>query len=336
MISYPLNITTPREKLAELLPLHERARLFFNSVGTAAPLYPAKWKNFVRLWEAIARQVSQEIAIQRASILLSTPGILSPDRLEHINAYRGRLAFLSDIRFYQGSSRCRLPALDLLEGLLRNGLGALLEDTVPPDPTEDFTTYTETDPGAVITVAAAQITHNGTINAGARVHKDYGVGHFGNTWTHLFDFQLISQSGSTPNPAFHLLANGVANRNQNPEIYAPDIYGAKIYLGQYTGTYNDVQIGTFGTSPFSLSTWYYAKHQRTSSTSHTLYVYSDAARTTQVTGSPWTLTLSTALYRYMYGFQAGGAGSANMLSANLDLQEAVVAALPSGSYGGMF
>ncbi len=64
------------------------------------------------------------------------------------------------------------------------------------DPLEDFTTYTEVDPNAHITVdSATQISITCWNDEVAYVRKDYGDGFF-TDFEHLYDFRMVTHSGT--------------------------------------------------------------------------------------------------------------------------------------------
>lgn len=77
-------------------------------------------------------------------------------------------------------------------------LSLIATDNEPePDPLIDWTGWTETDPGADITVAANQITVTALPrNLDSRVHKDFGAGYFGTRFIHDIHYELTSSDDS--------------------------------------------------------------------------------------------------------------------------------------------
>jgi len=77
---------------------------------------------------------------------------------------------------------------------------------------EDFTTYTEVDEAADITVAAAKIDFSTiTQTVSSYVYKDMGVGHFSGDFEHRFTFKITADVGSYPYVELYMLANAINN-----------------------------------------------------------------------------------------------------------------------------
>lgn len=73
---------------------------------------------------------------------------------------------------------------------------------------EDFTTYTETDPGGTVTVTAPKVSWD-DLDRSTETHVigDYGVDHFNEDFTHNFEFQWSDKQGNGASPWFWVLAN---------------------------------------------------------------------------------------------------------------------------------
>src|SRR5574343_143188 len=186
--------------------------------------------------------------------------------------------------------------------------------------TQNFTTYTETDPGSKLTVTASRVTFadlKGT-DGWTDVSKDMGAAHFPGDFEHLFTVKVDENPITS---GFHMarLHNGT---------HAISILfqgsGANLIfnlLESYTSSYNDPS------SAASLGTIYYPKFKRVEAvgTYGTIYayIYIDAERTSLFD------TLSVALhakldYQYSVPFLKGNSADTNDTSGyveNLDLQE---------------
>jgi len=78
-------------------------------------------------------------------------------------------------------------------------------------PIEDFTTYSETDPGSTVTKTSDTITWAllSTRNTSSYVYKDFGAGYFGGDFSHRFEVTATGYGGVTPYASVWGLANAV-------------------------------------------------------------------------------------------------------------------------------
>jgi len=89
---------------------------------------------------------------------------------------------------------------------------------------EDFTTYTELDPGDKIAVASATLTWS-SLNVryyDSYVYKDFGAAHFSGDLTHTFQLRATAYNEQTPYAAVWALANAV-----------DDLHGIAVGGGDY-------------------------------------------------------------------------------------------------------
>ena len=197
-------------------------------------------------------------------------------------------------------------------------------------PLEDFTTYTEVDPNSHLDKTANHVDHKGYRNEDCYLYKDKGANHFGD-FTHLIDLKPVGH-GTT--------SAGLSTIWMLSVDTVDDIYGIKTagktaiavccqgystastYLWEMYGSsaYNSAVLSlTYGTQ-------YYLKIVK-SGTTLTLYIYTDSARTTQITGSPVSLTLhADHLCRYVFAGNTYNDGTdtnkwVDVDIDNLDLQE---------------
>ena len=86
----------------------------------------------------------------------------------------------------------------------------------PPDPTEDFTTYTEVDPNGHIAITSASLITCTLMARGEScyVYADKGVGHFAGDFTHLVDALVSARSSYSASMAsFWGVGNAVGDVN---------------------------------------------------------------------------------------------------------------------------
>jgi len=180
---------------------------------------------------------------------------------------------------------------------------------------EDFTTYTELDPGADITVAASKLTFVDldSRNTDSWVYKDMGVDYYSGDFEHLMEGE--TGSGSTDDDCFGIywaMSNSVDDilgiDNASGDVlytfFHPNAAGNGpnyVYLREVDGgtSYSTVIVS------LSEDTTYYLKVKRDEAvgTYGTIYVYvySDSARTNLVDSVSLTLNTSKKDYRYIYG-----------------------------------
>jgi hypothetical protein len=197
---------------------------------------------------------------------------------------------------------------------------------------EDFTSYTEVDPNSHLSKTAYHVDHKGYRNEDCYLYKDKGVDHFGN-FTHLIDLKPMGHGGTYYGCSYFWMLSkdtvddfkGLVNASKTAfavgcwtnSVFVPYVQIEESYAGiRYVSTAIILAEGT----------QYYPKIVK-SGTTVTLYVYSDAARTTQVTGSPVSLTLHadhTCQYIFAGNTYNDGTDTSKWIAVdidNLDLQE---------------
>jgi len=213
----------------------------------------------------------------------------------------------------------------------------IIKKNVASAATEDFTTYTETDPTSKITVTAAKVDVAAIAEeTTAYVSKDYTSAHFAGDFTHYVE---VYQNSSTvtgiasvvwglSNSSFITVAgtNPVGTTiNHHLRMYEETASAASLFLGAYNGsTVTDTNL------TLSLNTPYYLTVVRDEAVGSfgTLYcyIYSDSGRTTLV--DTLTVTIPTAKTDFQYLTAFGNWGSAagsytwTGYIQNLDLNEA--------------
>lgn len=185
---------------------------------------------------------------------------------------------------------------------------------------EDFTTYTETDPGAGLSVTATKITATSAANSeNHHVTKDAGAGHFGN-FTHLVTFREDSNTGTT-----YFGIEALANVSGNLETINSN--GSGIQLAYQSESGNTLYLSDVGTlnedfsSTISAATTYYLTFSR-SGTTATCAIYTDSGRTSLL--DTISIICSSTTFRYANMATGLGYGVSGVFSGyveNLDLQE---------------
>jgi len=200
---------------------------------------------------------------------------------------------------------------------------------------EDFTSYTEVDPNSHLSKTAYHVDHKGYRNEDCYLYKDKGAEHFGN-FTHLIDLKPMGHGGTYYGCSYFWMLSkdtvddfkGLVNASKTAfavgcwtnSVFVPYVQIEESYAGiRYVSTAIILAEGT----------QYYPKIVK-SGTTVTLYVYSDAARTTQVAGSPVSLTLHadhTCQYIFAGNTYNDGTDTNKWIDVdidNLDLQEGVL------------
>lgn len=194
--------------------------------------------------------------------------------------------------------------------------------------TEDFTTYTETDPNSRITVTSAKVSWSGlTRNETAYVYADKGAAHFSGDFTHHFDGESTSESASDSIGNFWMLANAV--KNMQALDTDGDDYLACFYFDQTpliflrerdsSTNYQDFYSGASATQY-----WYECERDETVGTYGTIYlrIYSDSGRTTLLDTLSVTLHTSKKDFQYIYATNTLNSGTTSSHTGyvqNLDL-----------------
>jgi len=204
---------------------------------------------------------------------------------------------------------------------------------IPPDPIEDFTTYTEVDGGDDLTVTASKIT----VSTMRRDVVDYcycdkGVDHFGATFEHLYNIQVTYNNANCV-CGWWAVSNAIDHikgwDNNNSQAIHFSFYGAVDTLRfrneEGAGSQDDI------VPDIALSTDYYCTTERTGETAIETRVYTDAARTNLYDTVSLSVT-SGRRYRYMFvtvsKYVAGTPDSVSGFIENLDLQESSGPAVP--------
>ena len=204
----------------------------------------------------------------------------------------------------------------------------------PPDPLEDYTTYTEVDPDNAITVAANQIdvTSATVLNHAYHVYKDKGVDFFNGNFTHLAKARTDRTQDAPAHyafPASWMIANDVGAWYYSLTVGGKSflffslairagVTEADLYESDSGTLYYDYDTG------YTLASWYWTKMVRDEAvgTYGTMYsyVYSDSTRTTLVSSQALTLHTSKKDYRYIYGLNLDASGGTTVAyCADLDL-----------------
>jgi len=206
----------------------------------------------------------------------------------------------------------------ILSSSYRNRLNRPIQADPPwPTPYEDFTTYTEVDAAARLTVDTNAITcTHFTRDDYGLVYRDYGIDHFGPTWKHELKTTCDCTPGKTTlygMTATWAIANTIADLKDwstlNAEAIAiiwqridPNLI---LYLQDFNT--NNNQTHDFGVANQLFTT--YPTIERTSETAVECRLYSDAGRTLLID----TLHITTSggiRHRYIYGTAGWDVGSA--------------------------
>ena len=277
-ITYPTALKTDYEKLGAVYSLIEQMRLEHNRQGAKARDNREKYEIN---WSAYTKEFKKKIS----------PLLLEQNRLKGIirrNAYSkdewkqldedaeglANLALFGD-KVLERSKPTKATS-NLLTELKAIRLDELVGD-VPPDPLEDFTTFTEVDENGDIAITANKIdVLDMNTDAISYVWKDYGVDHFTGTWEHLLKVVWTA--------ADQYALCGVWGVHASYGTYQDlkSFEGIGIYLYR-PGTYN-ISIRDYGnntTDTYSAGgygTWY-LKFARDGANLVSCYIYSDEART---------------------------------------------------------
>lgn len=204
---------------------------------------------------------------------------------------------------------------------------------VPPDPLENFTTWTEVDPVAYQSVSANSIT--GTAiprNVSTYVYDDKGAAHFGD-FDILIDVQITSAGTLSPALQAVVLSNVVDDYGG---IFAASGDALALRFVQ-AGSDERVQIvetenGSFNQDfdiDYTLNTWRYCRFDSAGSAMRNR-VYDDSDRTTLSSTQSVTRAAATT-FRYIQtsgssDFHDAASDIISGICANMDLQEAVAGA----------
>jgi len=205
--------------------------------------------------------------------------------------------------------------LDALKNFDLNSLRSI----VPPDPVENFTTYTEVDTGEDLTVTVTRITGvNAVSNDAPRVYYDKAASHFTGDFEHL----VTVYASDIDNAKY--IGCWTLTSVERASLYQASLNNDGMAVAMYDDSYY-IALQTFEGADGSDSyngepnTPYYLTIARASTTG-TCKIYSDAARTALV--DTLSITCPTTAYRYIYAWHMlYGADTNSGYVENLDLQE---------------
>ncbi len=179
---------------------------------------------------------------------------------------------------------------------------------------EDYSTYTEEDPNADLSVSAGLITVD-TIRRDAKawVVKDFGAGFFTTPLKHNFDIKMtaLEEQGLL---GTHMLGTIVGTTKDHVDGGDDAVY-VRARKGAGVSTFRVVEVAagvqnSGDNVTIDVGTQYYCTLEISAIGDYTTKVYSDAARTT-VVGSSTVSGTAGLSFRYAYGMaQAEGIGTA--------------------------
>ena|SRR3990167_749872 len=338
-IIFPPTAITDKDKASFLYRILEKLRLAHNQKGQDFLNGIISKKSF-RSYQATSYEQKVKMVFLFLNPLNEKLGRYKPDKTPEEKV-------ANSIEQKEWETSTKWDSLINLVGISKIGLAQEIID-----PTEDLTTYTETDPNAHLAETAARVTWTDLArNEDAYLTTDKGVNFFDGSFTHLMDVNEGSTSVNSSYAYFWGLTNfnnddlygGGPGGGNNDEL-AANVEWNTAYV-DYVFTIRE-QDGASqytvdsGTSLYADDTTYYAKIVRDESVGVNgtlyLYVYSNSARTTQVGA-----TLSTALhtsnkdFRYVYAcssFNTAGLPTNTGYMENLDLQ--IVAIAPNAVFFG--
>ena len=192
---------------------------------------------------------------------------------------------------------------------------------------EDFTTYTEDDTPAVVTVTANKVAVASMAREDASwVYDDKGASHFGATFEHDFEFVggaagLIEQGTWAVS---NLITGGTSDWDVNNRQALGLVWRGNGDEGRLKGYEDNDEDETINGSLPDDSTRRYLTVERTSETSATCSVYSDSGRSTLVDSVTVAVT-SGRRFQYVFALvpQNNATGRTSSWDVeNLDLKEA--------------
>jgi hypothetical protein len=345
VIEYPSSINTDGDKLSACYSLIEQHRLEHNKVAEQARSNPDKYikTGKFKAYAEKSKAALKQLLAERNQIIENIRtanytekewqqvGKLSEE--EYASIHKSLFGNKSEEKIKP--TRATSPLLDELRAQSLDDKKALA-----PDPTEDFSAYTEYDEGSDITKTADRITFT---NAETRddtfyVYDDKGAGHFDGDFEHrekvlesVHNTAAVLVSWIVANAVADLYALIGANESCLSFFLYHDAGGYYMRLRErdsatsYTDEYQD----------FSLSTVYYLQIERDESvgTYGTIYAYIATSNYYSDGGSlvdTLSVTLHTSKkdYRYVYGLSGYDSSKGIGYTATgyvelLDLQEAV-------------
>jgi hypothetical protein len=189
---------------------------------------------------------------------------------------------------------------------------------------EDYTTYTEVDPSTHITVGAGTITAILCRDLDERVFKDMGADYFGSSFTIEMDFSVTEIGGNALGIVW-CLSNYVDDHvylRANKDYYAIMTYRAGATTTMYIeekalpAAYHNTTI------VIADATQYWLRIVK-SGTSLVVNIFTDSGRTTHLSGSPKTLTVTDNKFQYLFACNSYNSGLVNATAtyviSNLDI-----------------
>lgn len=190
---------------------------------------------------------------------------------------------------------------------------------------EDFTTYTEVDPGTKITITATRVTFADLRrNEEAYVYLDKGVDYFAGNFTIYLTLNLSAYDGAEVLSPW-VMANDIDDvRGIDVDLASDSLF---IYIGSALAvTIYECDGGTLygDASPYTITagTTYYLKIVRDESVGTYgtlyLYIYSNSARTTLLDTLSVALHTSKKNFRYIYPLSVWNAGTSHSASGYVE------------------
>ncbi len=332
-ITYPTTINTDYEKLCAVYSLIEQMRLEHNKLGAIAEANPEKYRDRWYLFARRPQNLGGNIFNKKLLPLLQEQNRLRAAIREkrftnkEWKALSDEARDVARLEMYSDKTLERVKPTKATSILLDELKGVSLDNLtgeVPPDPTEDFTEFTEVDSGGDITITASKMDVD-TMPKGANsyTYKSYGAGHFGD-----FDHLLDVYTGNEDTGAWGNYAGcwavvdtpgtkADAEYTHNEGIYLfvlrPDA-SRKFTLVDYSNDEDD-------SGGISVNTKYYLTISR-SSTTATCLIYTDSGRTNL--HDTLSITCGITAYEYAQGVcsqEQSGNNEASYYIENLDLQE---------------
>lgn len=348
MLTLPKTATTYADRAAYCYRAVERLRLWHNEVGAKVDTKDEKALKAFREWARTEWEPRHKAA---CLTLHSLPGFTQQEPAGYLGALQkqsAKVALTPAETAAVASMAARLAAKT-------DGKSATSWDKdiapeqfprlnvlgEPPDPLEDFTTYTESDASSRLTVGANQIDWTALANSEtAYVYKDEGANHFSGNFTHLMKALMTVTGNAGRYPAQWILSNTVATvevllgGTNHALVGGLDWGGLNIWLQQVLYENNGAALYSDEDNAGSSATAYWGKFVRDEAvgTYGTLYGYwyTDAGRTTLLSSQALTLH-EKADFRYVYGFNNYVFANANVssgYSADLDLGEVTQSVVP--------
>jgi hypothetical protein len=327
-ITYPTTIKTDFEKLCAVYSLVEQMRLEHNRQGEIARGdwggYRDKWYLYGLRPERLGGNVFwgkmlplvQEYNRLREEIRKAT----YTD--EQWRAFSDEDREVASLELYgdravekEKPTEATTALLDELKAVALDSLGG----KVTPDPTEDFTTYTEVDPNSKISVTSSKVEFDDlSTGTTAYVRKSFGAEHFG-------DFEHLLEFGKPDSPVgkYHSgLYWAVADDYPTKQSMYDNDNGILIYTWAQGDNlwFIDAENSTSDGSNITRQITYYLTVER-SGTTAICKIYTDSERTNL--HDTLSVTCTTTKYEYVYAPANYGHDSYSIYGyvANLDLQE---------------